>query len=190
MGDFHWEKMMLDICDLFPWNPDKVGKNKFSDFQKYIMLKTQALKWYITCHNCSIFSLWKLNIFLGSSFVSYGFVTSLFGCILLSVLATLSGFCGNRITYCGFWSWLVWLLFKKVFFFFVCYNLNKIPTLLSNGVIFSIFTLEDNWRRAHGLLSSHWNTQVFKLQGKSINAQGNSLQFWWLQFHLQEIKGM
>ena len=39
-------------CDLFPQNPDKVGENNFSDLQKYKMLKIQALKWYITCHNC------------------------------------------------------------------------------------------------------------------------------------------
>ena len=34
----------MNICDLFPQNPDKVRKNKFSDFQKYTMLTTRALK--------------------------------------------------------------------------------------------------------------------------------------------------
>ena len=37
-------KLFIDICDLFLRNPDKVGENDFSDFQKYKMLKIQALK--------------------------------------------------------------------------------------------------------------------------------------------------
>ena len=51
---FEGEKS-FDKYDLFPRNPDKVGENNFSNLQKYKLLKIQALKLFIICHNCNFF---------------------------------------------------------------------------------------------------------------------------------------
>ena len=79
-----------------PTKPVEVDINMFSDIQKYTMLQIQYFKWYITCHSCLTPFIWKINISLRISFVFYWFVNYLLGCIFLSILATLFGFCGNR----------------------------------------------------------------------------------------------
>ena len=116
--------------------PTKPGQSRgklFSDFQKYKMLKIQASKWYITCHICSIFSPWKIDISLIISFVFYWFVKRLLpGSNFLSVLATLSSFRGNRSQIC-FLEWELHCRTLKLFMnfstkrcllvclFFVCF---------------------------------------------------------------------
>ncbi len=59
------------------------------------MLKFSAPKWYITCHSCSKFHPWKINLTVKNSFVFYWFMTCLLACISKSVLATYGGFCGS-----------------------------------------------------------------------------------------------
>ena len=55
----------------------------------------------ITCHVCSKFHPWKINISLENPFVFYLFVTNLLACISKSVLATYGGFVGGgHILYC------------------------------------------------------------------------------------------
>ena len=90
------------------------------------MLKIQALKWYITCHNCQIFSPWKISIFPRTSFVFYWCVKCLLGSIFLSVLVTLSRFCGTG----HLWLYKAELILETL----PQYDFHQLPVVLSHSL--------------------------------------------------------
>ena len=68
-----WVLTLYVTCSHETWT--KSGKNKFSDFQKYALLKTQALKWCITCH------IKLLNPFpIKNQYFSWNYLCFLFIC--------------------------------------------------------------------------------------------------------------